>query len=246
MAAVLTAAPGAVLSHRSAAALWGLVDAADGAVDVTVPRATGRVLGAVRVHSAATLQVTDITACDGVPCTAVPRTLLDLAATVDRRTLERAVDRAEELRVFNLRAIEDVLARNRGGRGTGALGSLLADYSAPADTRSQAEERFLALAKEAGLPPPKVNEWLALPDGGGYRPDFLWPAARLIVEVDGRRHHARHRAFEHDRRRDRRLALAGFETRRYAATEITRDAERVIREVRAFLAAAGAQRLARR
>ncbi len=81
-----------------------------------------------------------------------------------------------------------------------------------------------------------VNTWIPL-DDGGYRPDFLWRNARLIVEVDGRTYHARRRAFEHDRRRDRRLALAGYETRRYAAAEVLRDPQTVAREVAAFLTA---------
>ena len=79
--------------------------------------------------------------------------------------------------------------------------------------------------------------WIALPEGHGYRPGFLWRDERLIVEIDGRTHHSRRKAFEHDRRRDRELALAGYETRRYAASEVFESGAGVVRELKAFLAA---------
>ncbi|MEX1142560.1 MAG: DUF559 domain-containing protein [Thermoleophilaceae bacterium] len=236
MAAVLAADPQALLSHRSAAALWGLVDDRGRTVHVSVRGVTCRRRPKLTIHGGTMLRPDDATACDGIPCTSLSRTLLDLAATVDRRTLERAVDRAEGLRLFDLRAIDDVIAHNVGRRGNGALASLLAGYRESTETRSEAEERLLALVRAARLPPPRVNAWLALPDGGGCRPDFLWRHARLVVEVDGREYHATRRGFQRDRRRDRRLALAGFETRRYAAGELTREPERVVAELRAFLA----------
>jgi very-short-patch-repair endonuclease len=77
--------------------------------------------------------------------------------------------------------------------------------------------------------------WIPLPEGGGYRPDFLWPERRLIVEIDGRSYHARRAAFEHDRRRDRRLRLLGYETVRYAAREVSRSPAAVVAEVTCFL-----------
>ncbi|MEA2218555.1 MAG: hypothetical protein QOJ35_1181 [Solirubrobacteraceae bacterium] len=60
----------------------------------------------------------------------------------------------------------------------------------------------------AGLPRPEVNAWLPM-SPTGYEADFLWRAARLVVETDGRAVHRTRRAFEHDRRRDQRLILAG-------------------------------------
>lgn len=234
MAAVLAGGPGAALSHRSAAELWGLADTGAGPVDVTV-RGTARRRPGIEVHSAA-LADRDLSVRDRIPCTALPRTLLDLAATSDRRVVERAIDRAEELRVFDLEEVTELLTRSRGQRGARGLATALAAYAGPIVTRSEAEERFLALVNEAGLPTPEVNAWIPLPAGGGYSPDFLWRAHRLIVEVDGRAHHARRRAFEHDRERDRRLALAGFETRRYAAAEVLGNPLRVALEIERFLA----------
>jgi very-short-patch-repair endonuclease len=238
IAAVMGIGGTAALSHRSAAALWGLRPDPRTVVDVPVVGArTRQSRRGVEVHSGTSLIPADVTVHDGVACTTVARTLLDVAATLDRRSLERVVDRAEELRLFDLSAVADVLARNRGRRGAARLGAALAQYAGPSITRSEVEERFLLLVRNARLPHPEVNAWIPLA-AGGYRPDFLWRDARLIVEVDGRTHHARRRAFEHDRLRDRRLALAGFETRRYAAREVIQTPQAVAREIAAFLAAA--------
>lgn len=235
MAAVLASGEGAVLSHRSAADLWGMRSAARARIDVTVKGSTGRVRTRIDVHSGAALTPEDVAERDGIPCTSLARTLIDLAAVVDRRALERAVDRAEEIQAFDLGAVADALERLRGRAGTARLARVIESYAGPVSTRSEMEERLLELIRVAGLPEPEVNAWIPLEEGAGYRPDFLWRDARLIVEVDGRAYHARRSAFRHDRRRDRRLALAGFETRRYDASEILERGARVVGEIRAFL-----------
>jgi predicted transcriptional regulator of viral defense system len=236
MAAVLAGGTGAVLSHRSAAALWGVFDDRRPTVEITIPHATGRKRPGIEVHSGTSLSHRDAATVDGIPCTPLARTLLDLAAKVDGRSLTRAIDRAETLREFDLRAVDELLARSRGLRGAGALAAVLEHYRQTV-THSEAEERFLAVATRAGVPMPEVNAWIPLSDGGGYSPDFLWRDQRLIVEVDGRTHHARRGAFLHDRRRDRRLALAGYQTHRYAAEEVFTQPGRVAEELRRLLAA---------
>jgi predicted transcriptional regulator of viral defense system len=233
MAAVLACGTDAVLSHRSAAALWGFGEARS-RVDVSALGRAGRSRSGIDVHRANTLDPDDVTVRNGIPCTTPARTLLDLAAVVDARTLERAVDRAEEMRAFDLDAIHELLQRNPRRRGRRALVKILAEYVGPTGTRSVAEERMLALISAVGLPRPRVNAWIALDENTGYEADFLWPDACLIVEVDGRTHHARRRAFAHDRQRDRRLALAGYETRRYAAKEIQSQPDQVADELRRF------------
>lgn len=235
MAAVLACGPGAVLSHRSAAALWGIAEDRGAAVDVSAPHRAGRSRPGIAAHRGGRLEDIDVTTHRGIPCTSLERTLLDLAGVVGRRSLERAVDRAEELRTFDLRKLEDIVDRCRGRRGVRALAGVIAAYDGPAVSRSEAEERFLSLVVEAGLERPRMNAWIPLDEGSGYSPDFLWTDARLIVEVDGRTYHAKQRAFTEDRRRDRRLALAGFETRRYAAAEVFDEPTRVVDELSTFL-----------
>jgi very-short-patch-repair endonuclease len=238
MAAVRAAGAGALLSHRSAAALWGLRPDSRARVDVTVQGSTGRARAGVDVHSGALIADRDRSTLDGIPCTSLARTLLDLATVLERPALARAIDRAEGLRAFDMAAVEEVLERCHGRQGTGALRETLVDHLGPTITRSDAEDRFLEILEEAGLARPKVNCWIPLDAGSGYRPDFLWPDKRLIVEVDSRTHHSTRRAFVHDRRRDRRLALAGYQTYRYPARDLFDRPAAVVEELQRLLAAA--------
>lgn len=236
MAAVLACGKQAVISHRSAGALHGFVSEGP-TVDVTAPRGSRRARAGIAMHGR-TLALADVTVDDGVSCTAPMRTLLDLAGTIDAGELNRAIARSEELRLFDLLAVEQLLARTRNQPSRAALAAAVATFDAPsAATRSPAEKRFLVAIRRARLPQPSVNVWIPLPEGGGYRPDFLWRERRLIVEIDGRGYHARRAAFEHDRRRDRRLRLLGYETVRYAAREVSRSPAAVVAELTCFLSA---------
>jgi Protein of unknown function (DUF559) len=232
MAAVLAYGPTAVLSHRSAAALHGIRPDNRPKIDVTLPSPSARKRAGIDIHRSTTLTPADVTTIDGIPCTSLARTLLDLAEVVDRRGVERAVDQAEVRRIFDLRAVREVLARAGGRRGAPVLGSVLAEYDGPTLTDSELAERFFTLCRQAGIPKPEVNEWITLDDGVAHKPDFMWRAERLIVETDGWGSHRTRRAFENDRRRDRRMRLAGWDTVRFTS----RDVEREPKEVRATLA----------
>jgi predicted transcriptional regulator of viral defense system len=227
MAAVLAYGPNAVLSHRSAAGLHGIRPDNRPHSDVTLPSPSGRPRPGIRVHRSTTLTADDVTAVDGIPCTSFARTLLDLAEDVDERGVERAVDQAEVLRIFDLRAVEDVLERATGRRGGAVVRRVLASYAGPTLTDRELEERFLALCKRASLPRPAVNEWIALDDGTAYKVDFLWRAERLTVETDGWGSHGTRRAFEEDRRRDRRLRMAGWEVVRFTWRDVEREPDEV-------------------
>jgi very-short-patch-repair endonuclease len=106
--------------------------------------------------------------------------------------------------------------------------SVLARYEGSTLTDGELEERFLALCRKASLPSPAVNEWIRLDDGIAYKADFLWRARRLIVETDGWGSHGTRRAFENDRRRDRRLRLAGWDVVRFTWRDVEREPEEVI------------------
>ncbi|HYY21020.1 MAG TPA: type IV toxin-antitoxin system AbiEi family antitoxin domain-containing protein [Thermoleophilaceae bacterium] len=106
MAAALACGPGAALSHRTAADLWGLRQTAAARIDVTVPTRAGRKpRSRIRVHRAQ-LASAEVTMVDGIPVTTVPRTLIDFAEAVPERSVERALDEAEFLRLFDRHAIE--------------------------------------------------------------------------------------------------------------------------------------------
>jgi Protein of unknown function (DUF559)/Transcriptional regulator, AbiEi antitoxin len=238
MAAVLAYGPNAVLSHRSAAALHGIRPDNRPKTDVTVPGRSARSRPRIDVHASTTLEPTDVTIIDGIPCTSLARTLLDLADVVDRRGVERAVDQAEVRQIFDLRAVEEVLSRADGRQGAGALKQVLADYDGPALTEEELEERFFMLCREASVPRPAVNVWITLGDGVAYRADFMWRDERLIVETDGWGSHGTRQAFEHDRRRDRLLQLAGWDVVRFTWRNVEREPD----EVRATIAALWAAR----
>jgi hypothetical protein len=177
----------------------------------------------------------DIGEVDGIRCTSVARTLLDLGAVLPRRAVERAFDQAEVLRVLDAREIEDVLARAGNHRGAGVLRAVLADHAVGTTrTRNDLEEAFLAICDAAGLPRPAVNAWIAL-DPTGYEADFLWRAEGLIAEVDGGASHGTSHAFISDRVRDQRLMLAGFRVVRFPWQQVFDEPETVAATVRELL-----------
>jgi very-short-patch-repair endonuclease len=236
LAAVLACGPQAVLSHRSAAALHGIRRDNRANTDVTLPSKSVRPRPGIEVHRSSTLNAADITTVDGIPCTTIARTLVDLGDVVSRREVERAVDRAEVLRVFDGRAVQEALARAGPRKGAGVLRSVLDSYEQPTLTRRQLEERFLTLCRRASLPSPAVNAWITLDDGVAYQADFMWREHRLIAETDGRDVHTTRKAFEHDRLRDQRLTLAGFTVVRFTWRQIADEPRRVAEALRTLLA----------
>jgi hypothetical protein len=175
MAAVLAIGPGAALSHRSAAAMWGLRVAAGARTDVTVARKP-RARAGIALHHAV-LAPDEVTVVRGITVTTPPRTLLDLAGIVATRHLERAVNDAETLRLTDALSPEDLILRHPRSRGVPALRRILADGRVGATvTRSELEDRFLAFVDRADLPRPEVNTSLALADSW-VEVDCLWPPA---------------------------------------------------------------------
>jgi very-short-patch-repair endonuclease len=220
MAAVLACGPTAVLSHRSAAAHWGLLDYRTDRGDVWVT-ATGKDRSApagVRLVRVARFEQCDRRVRDRIPVTSPPRTLLDLGSVVDERRLERAVAEAYVKGLASEGKLLDQLARNPGKRGRGALRALLERNSQPALTESEAERMFLDLIRQANLPEPEVNARL-----GTRVVDFLWRRERVIAEVDGFAFHSHVKAFGADRQRTNDLQLAGYMVLRFTWHHIVRE-----------------------
>jgi hypothetical protein len=234
-AAVRAAGARALASHRSAAGLRALLADHRRIVDVTVPGTSAGRRGAIVRHASLTLVADDVSVVEGIPCTSVARTLVDLADSEPRRVVERALGQAEVLRVFDLSATQAAVERAGCRRGAAVLRALLGLYATPTLTRSELEERFLGLCRNGGLPQPEVNTPVATHDGA-LEVDFLWRAERLVVETDGRAFHATASGVERDRRRDRRLRLAGYEPIRFGWREVVEEPDEVLREVRGMLA----------
>ncbi|MGH2980118.1 MAG: DUF559 domain-containing protein [Solirubrobacterales bacterium] len=223
MAAVLACGEGAVLSHRSAAELWGLLAAGSTSIEVTTPCLGMRPKPGIAVRRSRCLHRDQTTACETIPCTTPARTLVDLAGVEPPRRLRRALEQSLVLRLFDLRAIDLALERSAGRRGTGTLRRLLADvYDEPPVTRSELERRFLELVREAKLPHPVVNGLVE-----GYEVDFHWPARRLVVETDGRAAHGHALAFHRDRRRDLDLESAGWRVLRVTWHQVVEKPQRL-------------------
>jgi very-short-patch-repair endonuclease/predicted transcriptional regulator of viral defense system len=236
LADVMAYGPRALLSHRSGAGLWNVRADNRARTDVSVPGPSARSRPGIEVHRSVTLTPADATIVDGIPCTTLARTLLDLAEVVSPRSLERAIEQAEVLRLFDLRAVEEVLARANGRRGAAKLRAVLAGLEEPALTDTEVEERFLALCRAASLPSPEVNQWLNIDDEPAIKADFLWRAERVVIETDGWESHGTRQAFERDRRRDERLKLAGYQPLRFTRRRIVSDPSGVMKTVAQLLA----------
>jgi len=236
MAAVVTCGPGAVLSHRSAAFLHGILDDSRSRVDVIAPNRRGRAPKGIAAHRDGTLAPADRVVIGGIPCTSLARTLLDIAATESTRALRYAVSQAEVEKIFDLAEVIELLRRSKGRRGVARL-RLAIELHDPAEqeTRSKLEKKLLRLFKRGRLDPFEVNGHLVV-DGISMMPDFIWRNARLIVEADSRRVHGTATAFEKDRQRDQRLIAAGWSVIHATWHQVTQEPERLLQTLRTLLA----------
>ena len=229
LAAVMAGGTGAVLSHRSAADLWGLRPTA-ARLEVSVTEVRRKVPG-VEVHRSRMLTAADVAVRDGIPVTTVARTLLDLSAVLRPSDLPAAIDRAERLGLLHLDAIVDQLDRARGRRGARALRHAIAAY-APSTQKSKLERRFRELVESTpGIPRPTLN---ALVDGetGTHEVDAYWAGERLAIQVDGFEFHRTRRDRERDAASDADLELAGYRVVRFTWDDVTVHGERTIRRLR--------------
>jgi very-short-patch-repair endonuclease len=228
MAAVLAAHP-AVASHLSAAWLRGLIRRSPARIEVTVPssRRNGREF---RIHFAR-LEPADSSEVDGIPSTSWARTLLDLTPISSDRQVERMLERSEELDSFDLRRLEDVLARTARHPGAARLGRAAEIYRPePAFTRSRLERRFRSLVIRAGLPAAATNVVVE-----GFELDAYWPPERFAVELDVYETHGSRAAFERDREREDELLLVGIEMIRVTGMRLKREPRATVDRVAAHL-----------
>ncbi len=237
MAAVLACGPGTVVSHRSAAALLGLIDRAPVVVDVIAPGKRGAGIDRIKAHRVVRPTQAERGFVARIPCTSPAKTLVDLAGVVGARTLRGAFEAAAFKRLLDLDAIEAAAGRRR--RGAPALRALLAEWRAAADAlptqpnlRSPFEAKLLPLLAASDLPMPEVNAPVRTP-GGRLEVDLLWPAHRFVVEADSRRHHGTDLAFERDRWRDRELLRAGYTTLRVSWRHAEQEPAAVLEAIRA-------------
>lgn len=236
-AALLVGGRGAVISHRSAAALWGLVEPARERqrepITITVTGSeAGRGRRWIRCHRTRAIDPRDVRRRAGLRVTAPARTLIDLAAATTLRQTELAVDRAIAAHLTSRTALREAIERCPRRAGVAVVRSLLDPERSSTVTASRPEERLLALVRRAHLPEPEVNVPLGDPESADelqrYRPDLLWREQRVVVEFDSWLHHSGHRAFRSDRRRDIQMRIAGWTVIRVTWADLTEEPERVI------------------
>ena len=229
MASVLAAYP-SVASHWSAAWLWGLLQSRPGTLHVTCPRT--RHSKRPFVTHTADLPAADRAVREGIPVTSLPRTILDISVDSWPKTVGRHIERADELKVFDLREMWELLDRSKGHQGAAKVRGALDAYRPERQyTRSGLERRFLELVREAGIPEPAMNYFVA-----GHEIDAYWVSQRFGVELDVYETHGSPLSFEDDRVRDDELLLAGIETTRVTGPRLDREADAVIDSLRRHLA----------
>jgi very-short-patch-repair endonuclease len=224
-AAVLAAGAGALLSHGSAAQLWGIRAAGAGRIEVSIShRASGRVRG-VTLHRRRCLNERDRRARHGIPVTSPIRTLTDLASSLSASQLEAAVNEADKLDLADPERLREALGEMTGQPGVAALRTLL-DRRTFVLTDSELERFFLPLVRRVGLPRPETGLTL-----NGFEVDFFWPDLGLVIETDGLRYHRTPAQQARDRLRDQAHTAAGLTPLRFTHTQIRFETEYVIETV---------------
>jgi hypothetical protein len=234
MAAVLVSGPEAVLSHSSAAALWGIRGSGSGRIHVTIPRSSPSTKS-VRKHFAC-LPEDEREVVDGIPVTSAARAVLDLAGDKGETAAEAALREIEYLGIYGDVSLPVLLGRYPRHRGTPvvrvALQRLRDDPGGR--LRSPLEELFLPFLDAHHIPRPRLNAWLYAGDDR-FQVDCLWSQARLVGELDGFQSHGTKRAFHKDRKRDRRLAAVGYRVIRITSDQLRDEPSDLARDLRTLL-----------
>ncbi len=226
MVAVLPCGEGAALSHRSAAALWGIGKERSGRIDVSIRRRCRHRRAGIRAMSRPSLRREDITTRNGLPVTRPARTLVDLATELHPIALERAVNEADKYDLIDPEALRAALDDFAGEPGVRPLRILLDRHTFHLSD-SDLEIFFRPIASAAGMPQPLTK---AMVDG--YEVDFFWPDLGLVVETDGLRYHRTASEQARDHRRDQAHVAAGLTTLRFTHWQVRHEPAYVRRILR--------------
>jgi very-short-patch-repair endonuclease len=234
MAAVLASGPEALLSHGTAAALWGIRGFSGGAIHVTAPHKSTSTKRIRRHHSP--LPDDEQAVEEGIPVTSVHRTIFDLASEVDVDAVVTMIKEAEYLNRWDRLSLPDLLERCPGKRGSRKIRFALQRLKEepPGRKRSRLEERFGPFLRRHSLPLPRFNDWILL-DAKRYKVDCHWPHLHLIVELDGWEGHSSRSAFQDDRARDRALHATGFLVVHLTWSQLDVEPEEVASDLRRML-----------
>jgi very-short-patch-repair endonuclease len=254
---LLQAAAGSPLSHRTAAGLHRVGRFSTSTIEISELEDAWHRRRAPSIHRTTWLPAHHVTAIDGLPVTTLPRTIFDLAGLVSEARRERGLPSLAERQVeralddalvggLSLAAMHRVLAElgGRGRPGTSLVRQLLSvrgtGYVA---TESELEDLLVAVVVASGLEAPERQR-----DLGGMTPvgrvDFVFRAARVVIEADGRAHHTALLDADADRWRDLELSAAGFVVIRVTWRQLTMEPERFLVALRQLLARRGPEAIA--
>jgi very-short-patch-repair endonuclease len=233
-AAVLYGGPAAVLSHQSAGELLGLrID--DSTVTITIPH--GRRKPSTQfVETHQSQRPLRATTRLGLPCTTVARTVIDIAAQMQRLNDVRAV--VSDAVQRRMTTIDNIVAEAARApkRGMALLNQVIEEVDR--GTRSAPEAEFLTLLRRAGLPEPEFNADVQV-FGRHYVVDALWRDVRVIIEIDGMAWHLDGSRWQSDLERQNALHAAGYIVLRFPPARLRADPDGVLAELRAVLRARG-------
>jgi hypothetical protein len=228
-AALLAVGCQAFLSHRTAAAVYGLREVSTRRIDVTVPARCRRSRGSLRLHRTTIEPDTQIR--NGLPVSSFPQMLIELASQETSRELQRLITWGIRKSYLNLDEMRQALARNGRRAGLRKLRAALAAYLPTEDRKSDLERDFDAwLAEQPEIPQPKRNIHI-----DGWEIDCYWPQYKLAVELDGRPYHIAAGDMEKDRVKDGKLLIIGIRTLRITDTRFNHDRTGVYEDLIAAL-----------
>jgi hypothetical protein len=223
MAAVLVCGEGAMLSHGSAAALWGIGPEGKGPVDVSIRRPCGLSRPGIKARERPLLRECDVTERHGIPVTTPVRTMIDRATELTPNRLERMVNEADKHDLIDPEALRDALDDYAGEPGVKPLRILL-DRLTFRLSDTELEVLFRPVAARAGLPTPLTKEMV-----NGFEVDFYWPDLGLVVETDGWRYHRTASAQTRDALRDQTHTASGLTTLRFSHYQVAYEPAHVLR-----------------
>ena len=218
LAGVLACGEGALVSHLSAAGLWGLVKASPREVEVTVVGRDCRSRDGLRVHTVKRLAAPDRARRLGIPITSAARTVIDVSATASHEEAERVIAESFALKLTGEEQLLAAANRVPNRPGVARIRAILGQPGGPRRTRSGGEQALLRLIRAARLPVPATDVPLL-----GFTADFVWHEQRLIVELDSYPAHGHRAAFERDHRRDVVHRDAGYEVLRFTGRQLEQE-----------------------
>jgi len=243
-AAVLAGGPCAALSHRSAAAHWGIAapprrieilrTSSPDRPNSKLENGPNRYSDRLTIHRSRVFNEAEYEIHNGIRTTTVARTLLDLASVLSLRQLESALTQAEQLGLVKMKELRRVLERGRGWKGIGKLRHLVDTWNPNVlTTKSDMEIAFVRLCQDHKIEMPDLNVRI-----GNMEVDCLWRSQGLAVELDTPRFHSSPAAFYRDRRKDRKLERLGFRVLRIDDRMLSEEPDETVRAVRSRLQSA--------